>query len=86
MKNHNGTAAQTNGIHPAQAETEILPRDKVLIVGGGPVGLNLATVLAHYGVKSIVLERNSTTTRHLLSIYPSPENPTDHLTDGRRWI
>jgi NADPH-dependent 2,4-dienoyl-CoA reductase/sulfur reductase-like enzyme len=44
-------------------QTEILPADTVLIVGGGPVGLNLATVLAYYGVKSVVLERNETTTK-----------------------
>jgi FAD-dependent monooxygenase len=42
---------------------EILPDDTVLIVGGGPVGLLLANVLAYYGVKSLVLERNNTTTK-----------------------
>ena len=42
---------------------ETLPDDCVLIAGAGPVGLLLATVLAHYGVKSILLERNKTTTR-----------------------
>ena len=35
----------------------------VLIAGGGPVGLMVATVLAYYGVRSIVLERNDTTTK-----------------------
>ncbi|HET9029795.1 MAG TPA: FAD-dependent monooxygenase [Candidatus Aquilonibacter sp.] len=30
----------------------------VIIVGGGPVGLSLALGLAHYGVNSILLERN----------------------------
>jgi len=43
--------------------TETLPSDTVLIVGGGPVGLLLATVLAFYGVKSLLLERNATTTK-----------------------
>jgi FAD-dependent monooxygenase len=47
---------------PQDAE-ESLESDTVLIVGGGPVGLVLATTLAHYGVKSVVLERNKTTTR-----------------------
>ncbi|KAJ9634880.1 hypothetical protein H2204_006114 [Knufia peltigerae] len=42
---------------------EILPQGTVLIAGGGPVGLTLATVLAFYGVRSVVLERNETTTR-----------------------
>lgn len=45
------------------AEVEIIPQGTVLIAGGGPVGLTLATVLAFYGVKSVVLERNETTTR-----------------------
>jgi threonine dehydrogenase-like Zn-dependent dehydrogenase len=35
----------------------------VLIAGGGPVGLVLATVLSSYGIKSVILERNATTTR-----------------------
>ena len=35
----------------------------VLIAGGGPVGLLLAIVLAHYGVRSVILERNFQTTR-----------------------
>jgi len=40
-----------------------LPDNCVLIAGGGPVGLMLATTLAHHGVRSILLERNKTTTR-----------------------
>jgi 2-polyprenyl-6-methoxyphenol hydroxylase-like FAD-dependent oxidoreductase len=31
----------------------------VIIVGGGPVGLSLALALAHYDVRSILLERNT---------------------------
>jgi 2-polyprenyl-6-methoxyphenol hydroxylase-like FAD-dependent oxidoreductase len=37
---------------------------QVLIAGGGPVGMTLAHVLAHFGVRSILVERNETTTRH----------------------
>jgi 2-polyprenyl-6-methoxyphenol hydroxylase-like FAD-dependent oxidoreductase len=36
----------------------------VLIAGGGPVGMTLALNLARYGIRSIVVERNATTTRH----------------------
>src|SRR5689334_11726331 len=36
----------------------------VLIAGGGPVGMTLALNLAQKGVRSILLERNSATTRH----------------------
>ncbi|MBY4865119.1 FAD-dependent monooxygenase [Burkholderia anthina] len=45
----------------------------VLIAGGGPVGLTLSLQLAHQGVRSIVAERNPTTTRH----------PKMDLTNGR---
>ena len=45
----------------------------VIIAGGGPVGMTLALELAHHGVRSILLERNPTTTRH----------PKMDLTNGR---
>lgn len=45
----------------------------VLIAGGGPVGLTLAAELAHYGVQSLLVERNPGTTRH----------PKMDLTNGR---
>ena len=46
----------------SQLEEVVLAKDTVLIAGGGPVGLILARVLSHYGVKSILFERNQTTT------------------------
>lgn len=36
----------------------------VLIVGGGPVGMTVANDLAHRGIRSILIERNPTTTSH----------------------
>lgn len=45
----------------------------VFIAGGGPVGMTLALNLARYGVKSMLCERNPTTTRH----------PKMDLTNGR---
>lgn len=45
----------------------------VLIAGGGPVGMTLALELAYHGVKSILIERNPTTTHH----------PKMDLTNGR---
>lgn len=46
-----------------EIEEIVLPDDTVLIAGAGPVGLLLATVLSRYGVKSVLLERNFTTTK-----------------------
>lgn len=59
MNGHQETASSNT----ASIEMEVVPRGTVLIAGGGPVGMTLATVLAFYGVKSVVLERNETTTR-----------------------
>lgn len=42
--------------------SQTLPDDVVVIVGGGPVGLILARILSAHGVKSVLFERNSTTT------------------------
>lgn len=46
---------------------------QVLIAGGGPVGLMLAIVLGRYGIRTMVVERNATTTRH----------PKMDITNGR---
>jgi heterodisulfide reductase subunit A-like polyferredoxin len=45
-----------------KSNEQTLDDDCVLIAGGGPIGMLVAIVLAHYGVKSLVLERNETTT------------------------
>src|SRR6202045_3633474 len=45
----------------------------VLIAGGGPVGMTLASELAHHGVRSFLVERNPSTTRH----------PKMDITNGR---
>ncbi|CAG9988752.1 unnamed protein product [Clonostachys byssicola] len=44
-------------------ELHQVPDDTVLIIGGGPVGLMVASVLAYFGVRSIVFERNAEPTR-----------------------
>ncbi len=51
--------ATTTGGRPTSVE-----QTRVLIAGGGPVGLTLALELQHHGVDSIVVERNPETTRH----------------------
>src|SRR5579862_6609413 len=41
------------------SEPELRVDTAVIIVGGGPTGLSLALGLARYGVRSMILERNS---------------------------
>jgi hypothetical protein len=57
-----GVHEQCNG-RTGEQHVEHLEDGCVLIAGGGPVGLVLATVLSYYGIKSVILERNATTTR-----------------------
>jgi len=52
--------AELNHDHTANVQT--LPSGTVLVAGGGPVGLLLARVLSFYGTRSILFERNKTTT------------------------
>ena len=54
------TMAHINGTSDHEAKT--LPKGTVLIAGGGPVGLILSRVLSYYGVRSVLFERNKTTT------------------------
>lgn len=49
--------------NPNSHKQERLPSGTVVVAGGGPVGLLLATVLSHYGIRSVLLERNETTTK-----------------------
>lgn len=57
------TRQQNGHANGNQPHTELLEDDRVLIAGGGPVGLVLAKALSFYGTKSLILERNATTTR-----------------------
>jgi 2-polyprenyl-6-methoxyphenol hydroxylase-like FAD-dependent oxidoreductase len=54
-------------------EMDVTLDTPVLIAGGGPVGMTLALNLARYGVRSILVERNPSTTQH----------PKMDLTNGR---
>ena len=41
-----------------------MPDDRVIIVGGGPVGLGAALELARFGVRSILIEKHESTSWH----------------------
>lgn len=43
---------------------ELMKTTQVLISGGGPVGMTLAYLLAHYGIRSVLCEKNTSTTTH----------------------
>jgi hypothetical protein len=60
---HGTTDTEMRGIKDGEDNLEILDSGCVFIAGGGPVGMTVATVLAFYGIRSIVLERNKTTTK-----------------------
>ncbi|MEM9624268.1 MAG: FAD-dependent monooxygenase [Pseudomonadota bacterium] len=50
-----------------------MQKTPILIAGGGPVGLMMALELDHHGIDAILIERNTTTTRH----------PKMDITNGR---
>ena len=56
-------ASNDNATSPDNEDIRMIADDAVLIVGAGPVGLMTASVLAHYGVKSVILERNQDPTK-----------------------
>ena len=40
------------------------PEDRIIIVGGGPVGLGAALELARFGIRSVLIEKHDATTWH----------------------
>jgi len=76
----NRNCIYTNG----DAVVERLDTGTILIAGGGPVGLLRATVLAHYGLKSTILERNETTTKSVC-LYTIRDSLA-HAQMAEKWI
>jgi 2-polyprenyl-6-methoxyphenol hydroxylase-like FAD-dependent oxidoreductase len=64
---------QARTVPTTETSATALKTTPVLIAGGGPIGMTLARGLAHYGVPSMLVERNPTTTRH----------PKMDITNGR---
>lgn len=65
-----------------------LPDDHVLVVGGGPVGLVLALVLARHGIPSVLLERSTSVTRSVpyTSLFGKASMADKSQIAFQRWI
>ena len=61
-----------------QANSSKLTEQQVLIAGGGHVGLSFALLLAHHGIASTLLEKNSYPT-----ISPNDDSKRSHYLDSR---
>jgi FAD-dependent monooxygenase len=80
----------SNGQNGNSERLENVPEGCILIAGAGPIGLLLAVVLSSYGVKSILLERNLTTTKYEESVPRTRQEeleyfPECRLTSFCRW-
>ncbi len=63
---------------PQSTPSSMLSEQQVLIVGGGHVGLSFALLLAHHGIASTLLEKNSYPT-----ISPNDDQTRSHYLDSR---
>ena len=44
--------------HPADSRSRLMPDDdEVAVVGAGPVGLTIASMLEAYGIRTVLLDR-----------------------------
>lgn len=87
MQNTHSTTDNSKNIEPMGANEQTdtsslhataLTDQQVLIVGGGHVGLSFALLLAHHGIASTLLEKNSYPT-----ISPNDDQKRSHYLDSR---
>ena len=68
----------TNATSSTVKKKAAITDQQVLIAGGGHVGLSFALLLAHHGIKSTLLEKNSYPT-----ISPQDDRTRSHYLDSR---
>ena len=78
MQNTKVTLSETNHAKQYTANTAAMTEQQVLIAGGGHVGLSFALLLAHHGIASTLLEKNSYPT-----ISPNDDRTRSHYLDSR---
>ncbi len=78
MQNSDFITADNSPSHHADEDSAKLTDQQVLIVGGGHVGLSFALLLAHHGIASTLLEKNS-----YPEIGPEDDRSRSHYLDSR---
>ncbi len=78
MQNSDFITADNSSSHHADEDSAKLTDQQVLIVGGGHVGLSFALLLAHHGIASTLLEKNS-----YPEIGPENDRSRSHYLDSR---
>ncbi len=78
MQHTEANLSKTNPAKSEQANKAAMTEQQVLIAGGGHVGLSFALLLAHHGIASTLLEKNSYPT-----ISPNDDAKRTHYLDSR---
>ncbi|WP_201582583.1 UbiH/UbiF/VisC/COQ6 family ubiquinone biosynthesis hydroxylase [Psychrobacter jeotgali] len=78
LQHSSTTSANTANNEPNKKSTAKLTEQQVLIAGGGHVGLSFALLLAHHGIASTLLEKNS-----YPEISPDDDEQRSHYLDSR---
>ena len=78
MQHTEATLSTTNPAKASLANKAAMTEQQVLIAGGGHVGLSFALLLAHHGIASTLLEKNSYPT-----ISPNDDAKRRHDLDRR---
>ena len=78
MQHTEATLSTTNPAKSEQANKAAITEQQVLIAGGGHVGLSFALLLAHHGIASTLLEKNSYPT-----MSPNDDAKRTHYLDSR---
>ena len=78
MQNTEANSLKSNHVKSSHVNKAAMTEQQVLIAGGGHVGLSFALLLAHHGIASTLLEKNSYPT-----ISPNDDAKRSHYLDSR---